>query len=179
VIAIHDDFLRDPVGFRARALQQRFQTVQDGPVEFRNISPCADPTACMALVKQYPGLRPILSFFRMSPAGQIEPHTVHTDTSMAKVTAILYLNPHPPLGDGTRFLRHIGTGATMSTDDSEAPDWFDPLAWEEDGLVEARFNRLVAFDSNLFHSRAIIDNYGDDHDSSRLINVMFCDGELS
>lgn len=104
---------------------------------------------------------------------------LHTDASMGTWTALLYLNPQPPEGDGTAFYRHRATGATGSTDDAEAADWLDAEQWERIGLVEGRFNRLLLFSSGLFHARAIPENYGTDRDSARLLQICFGTGEFT
>lgn len=183
MIQIHDDVLPDPEAYRARALQRRFQTVQDGVVQFHGISPCADPTIPMWLVQHYPQLQPTTSFFRQSPLGQVEPHTIHDDRSMGDVTAIYYLTPHPPEGDGTIFWWNTRTGATAASSETpeeqqaEAQSWFDPSQWEIATRVAAKFNRLVLFPANLFHSRAIPENFGAG-ESARLIQVIFSSGAL-
>ncbi len=43
--------------------------------------------------------------------------------------------------------------------------------------MEARFNRLLLFVSDRFHSRSIHDNYGADEDA-RLVQVTFGTGDL-
>lgn len=184
MIQIHDDVLPDADAYRARALAMRFQTVQDGVVQFRGIAPCADPTVPMWLVQRYPQLRPTTSFFRQSPLGQVEPHTIHADTSMGDVTAILYLSPDPPEGDGTNFFQHVPTGklettAALGSDESqrEAVAWFDASQWTRWRHVPAKFNRLVVFPAALFHARAIEENYGAG-DEARLIQVIFSEGRI-
>ena len=183
-IRVHDDVLPDPMAYRAMALQQRFQAVQDGAVVFQGIAPCADPSLPIWIKEQYPRLRPTLSFFRHSPRGQVEPHTVHDDRSMGDVTCIFYLNPGPPEHDGTSFFKHALTRAVASTSTDpdehlrEAMAWHDPGQWEEWYRVSARFNRLMLFPAKLFHSRAIEENYGSD-ERARLIQVVFCAGVLS
>lgn len=182
-IIIHDGVLMDPLGYRAKALAMRFQTVADGNVVFQGIAPCADPTIPMWLKTHYPTLDPVTSFFRLSPTGQMEPHAIHTDASMGSATTILYLNPDPPVGDGTNFYRHRVTGATASTATdyagmlAEGMDWFDPDQWELLTHVAAKFNRIVTFPAGLFHSRAILENYGTGLDG-RLIQVVFSEGDL-
>lgn len=185
-IIIHDGVLNDPLAYRARALALRFQTVQDGSAVFRGIAPSDDPTIPRWITTHYPTLQPVTSFFRLSPQGQREPHAIHTDASMGAATTILYLNPDPPVGDGTNFYRHRVTGATAShaTDYAgmlaEGMDWFDPDQWELLTHVAAKFNRIVTFPAGLFHSRAILENYGTTADqSARLIQVVFSEGELS
>ncbi len=93
----------------------------------------------------------VLSFFRRSPAGQAEPNYIHSDEAMGRFTAIYYMNPEPPQGDGTAFWN-----------DATRPYY----------LVESKFNRLLLFDSKLRHSRALFDNYGEG-DGARLIQVIF------
>ena len=68
----------------------------------------------LKLVRMFPAATPTLSFFRKSPAGQEEPHWIHTDVDMGDWTALLYLNPDPPAGDGTVFWTHLATGARES-----------------------------------------------------------------
>jgi hypothetical protein len=185
-IRIHDGVLADPQVYRARALSNRFQTVQDQSVQFRGIAPCADPTIPMWLKEHYPKLHPLVSFFRQSPEGQLEPHTVHEDRSMGDITALYYVNPQPPTGDGTNFMRHRVTGVTVSTKPygsqawlEDAKGWGDPDLWECWKHVPARFNRLVAFPAALYHSRAILENYGSiESGTARLLQVVFCEGTL-
>lgn len=184
VIQIHDDVLPSAEAYRARALSGRFQTVEDGVVQFRGIQPCADPTLPMWLKTHYPSLDPIVSFFRQSPLGQEEPHYLHDDRSMGTVTAIYYLTIDPPEGDGTLFWRNTRTGATTATAttpaemQAEAVSWFDLEQWDVASHVAAKFNRLVLFPADLVHSRAIPENFGEGAEA-RLIQVVFCTGALS
>jgi hypothetical protein len=185
VIAIHDDVLPDPEAYRQRALAGRFQTIAADALAFHGIQPCADPTVPLWLVQTYPGLRPTLSFFRQSPLGQVEPHYRHDDRSMGDVTAILYLTPQPPDGDGTLFWRNRHTGAvasqweTPAEMEAEAVAWFDPDQWDLAGAVAAKFNRVVVFPAAFVHSRSLEANYGAEADgSARLIQVVFCRGSL-
>ena len=69
---------------------------------------------------------------------------------MGDLTAILYLNENSPEEDGTT-LYHEGYISCV---------------------LKARFNRLVVFNSDLYHSRNIYDNYGYAEDA-RLIQVVF------
>jgi hypothetical protein len=182
-IDIYDDVLEQFEAYRTRALAMRFQTVQDGVVQFQGIAPCADPTIPMWLKTHYPALDPTVSFFRQSPLGQVEPHLIHDDRSMGDVTAIFYLTEHPPEGDGTVFWRNIHTGATAATSitpeemGAEAQSWFDASQWEIAAQVAAKPNRLIVFDAARYHSRAIPENYGEGPDA-RLIQVIFSTGAL-
>lgn len=186
-IQFFDDVLPDPMAYRERALKQRFQTVADGPVVFHGMAPCADPTIPMRIASTFPGLLPTLSFFRQSRLGQVEPHYVHDDRSMGDWTAIYYLNPAPPEGDGTAFYRRTRDGAIEIEGEAAAGSdewkadvsaWSDAAQWTRWELIPAVFNRLVLFKASLFHARAIAENYGDG-DDARLIQICFGTGDFS
>ena len=76
--------------------------------------------------------------------------------------------PDPPLSDGTTFWQ--------SPKGKQRGDWSKggdiKAGWKPWHHVPARFNRMVIFDSDLFHSRSIFENYGEG-DEARLIQVMF------
>ncbi len=153
MIRILDDVLPDPVAYLAEARQQEFRNLAFGPDIFRGIA-FAHRRDIAAVAEAETGARAGLSFFRRSPLGQPEPNYVHSDAGMGCFTAIYYMNPAPPEGDGTKFWERDDDG------------------WKEMRLVPARFNRLLIFDAALPHSRAIFDNYGDG-DDARLIQVIF------
>jgi len=172
MIAVHDRVLADPVTYRAAALSMPFRSVDVGHAVFEGIAPCLDPSLSAWFEAMYPQLTAGLTFFRKSPAGQPEPNFIHTDVDMGDVTAILYLNPHPPAEDGTTFWRHRETGQTASDQVLAGEFGKDLSAWEPWRTVPAAFNRCVVFAAPYFHSRAIEANYGDG-DEARLIQVLF------
>lgn len=185
MIAVYDDVLVDPMAYRAAVLARPFGTVTF-PMEdvtFHGIQLAEDLTLPAWLVETMPGLTPTMSFFRQSPAGQAEPNYVHTDRDMGDWTAVLYLTPQPPRGDGTTFWRHVPTDRTHSvTDDrvallDERRAWRDPAQWAPVTQVEAKFGRVVVFAADLFHSRSIAENYGAG-DEARLVQVVFGIGAL-
>jgi hypothetical protein len=169
VLQVHDDVLADPEAYRAWALAQPFQTIQTGDEFWHGIALVEDRTLADLVAARMPGARTHLTFFRQSPEGQAEPNFIHSDEGMGEWTAILYLNPTPAEGDGTAFWRYRPTGEIAGSARALPKD---PALWESCGLVEARFGRLVIFDSWLFHSRAIEANYGAGEDA-RLIQVAF------
>lgn len=119
-----------------------------------------------------------LSFFRKSPLGQEEPHFIHTDIDMGDWSAILYLNPDPPEGDGTSFWTHTASGAIESLIPHErSEEGRTAIGWELRQHVQARFNRLVIFPSSFFHSRAIPENWGEG-DEARLTQITFGRGDI-
>lgn len=182
-VLVFDDVLPDPEGYRQAALLRQFGTVDVG-AQFHGIAFCGDDPTLPAWIADRFGVSTDLTFFRHSPAGQLEPNFIHTDCDMGEWTAILYLTPNPPAGDGTTFWRHVQTGqiATMTGATSEANlaevlAWRDRSQWEPWQTVEARFNRVVVFPSTYYHSRALEDNYGEG-DTARLTQVLFGPGAL-
>jgi hypothetical protein len=177
-VRVFDNFLPDPEAYRAAALTGEYKSYEFPEATFHNISlptPLAVPER---LTQMFPRAQPILSFFRKSPQGQVEPHFIHTDVDMGEWTAILYLNPAPPPGDGTAFWRHRETGAIESAIAHErSVEGRTPALWDMRRLVAARFNRLLLFPATFFHSRAIAENWGEG-DAARLIQVVFGRGSL-
>jgi hypothetical protein len=183
-IWVCDDVLFQPEDYRTAALRSSFETVHIGPAAFHGIGPAGQPDLVCWIGAYFPALTPKITFFRKSPAGQAEPHYIHSDLEMGDWTGILYLNPHTAEGDGTTFWRHKASGrlATTTTgrEDAFAPEWAewrDQSLWEPWHTVPARFNRLLLFPSPLFHSRALEANYGVG-DEARLIQVCFGSGAL-
>ena len=132
-----------------------------------------------SLIRQrYPNAEPTLSFFRRSPAGQVEPHYIHTDIDMGDWSAILYLNHDAPEGDGTRFWMHKATGEIenpiphLRSKEGQSTD-----GWEWRQFVQAKFNRMVIFPSSFYHSRALFENWGDAKEA-RLTQVTFGKGDI-
>jgi hypothetical protein len=181
-VRVFDDFLLDPETYRAQALEGDFRSYEfpEVNVTFHGIQTPTPPAVPLRLVRMFPAVTPTLSFFRRSPAGQAEPHFIHTDADMGDWTALLYLNRQPPAGDGTTFWRYVPTGQIESAVPHErSAEGIEPSPkiWKPWRLVTARFNRLILFPATYFHSRAIFDNWGED-DDARLTQVVFGKGEL-
>ncbi len=170
-VVVYDDVLPDPSALRAQVLAGGFASVPYGGAIFHGIQRCSDSALERWLVQTDPTRQPTLAFYRQSPQGQIEPNAVHTDADMGDWTAVLYLTPDPPPGDGTTFLRHVATDRIASARHDEQRLWrtdrFEP--WHH---VPAQFNRVVVFPSTYFHTRSLVDNYGDG-DTARLTQVVF------
>jgi uncharacterized protein DUF6445 len=177
LLGVIDDVVLNPLVYRRKALTLPFDSVAAGPDTFHGIAPTADPELPNILMRILPaGASPTLTFFRKSPAGQVEPNYLHTDAMMGDWTAILYLNPDPPIGDGTTFWRTVDTHQDRGAD-IERSSMQDLSLWERWHHIDARFNRLLVFKSDLYHSRAIAENYGQG-DEARLIQVAFGQGQL-
>ena len=172
-VEVYDDVLPQVAKYRQWALAQEFAVVITVDEEWRGIAHHTDETLARLVAARLPGARTHLTFFRQSPEGQPEPNFIHSDEGMGQWTAVLYLNPEPADGDGTTFWRYRPTGEVYGS--ARALDK-DPALWEPWRHVEARFGRLLIFDSLHFHSRAIRENYGHG-DDARLVQVAFGDYE--
>ena len=101
----------NPEGYRQLALSREFKTFEFPHCKFHGIAPINEiPLQIERWLP--PGWT--LTFFRKSPAGQVEPHFIHTDIDMGDWSALLYLNPEPAEGDGTDFWTHKETGEIES-----------------------------------------------------------------
>lgn len=169
MITVLDDVLESPLAYRDQALAMDFHTIQTEQELWHGIALLEDSPIAELVAALVPGAQTHLTFFRKSPEGQAEPNFIHSDEGMGAWTAILFLNPEPANGDGTDFWRYKPTGAIYGS--ARELDK-DPALWERWRHVDAKLNRLLVFDSLLFHSRAIEQNYGKD-DSARLIQVAF------
>ena len=147
-----DNVLKDPKDYVADIYKYGFQDVADGDNVFRNIQPrdIYDEFA-QYVTNVFGGYKVSVNFVRKSPLNQQEPNFVHTDEMMGDITCILYLNEDAPSEDGTTIY-----------DQEEKP-----LA-----VVYSRFNRMIAFNSDLLHSRNLFENFGEG-ENARLIQVIF------
>ena len=152
-IKVLDDVLADPMAYLSEVKRLSFRSVTLGPDTFRGIALSRRGEINKAAEAET-NASSVLSFFRRSPKAQVEPNYVHSDVAMGKFTGIYYLNPKPADGDGTAFWERDGG------------------EWKMTRLVPAKFNRLLTFSSDLHHSRALFDNYGEG-DGARLIQVIF------
>ncbi len=175
-IRVIDDFLPDPLNYLGGVSRLQFSSRTVDGMTFHGIA--SDPMGlrlAAGIEALFPASSGRLQFFRKSPFGQTEPNDIHADTEMGAWTGILYLNENPATGDGTTFWRHSGTGE-IEGDDWKA-DGHDRSKWMFSASVPAKFNRLLLFDAKLYHSRAIVENYGEG-DDARLIQVIFGKGKI-
>lgn len=180
-VVVYDDVLVMPCAYADRARTSDFHSVAVGAATFHGIADAMNPSLPRWLRDRFPNAWPTLSFFRESPAGQVEPNFVHTDRDMGDWTAILYLTEHPAEGDGTMFWRDRRTGEIVSHETDvhdEGARWADRDRWEMEALIGAKFNRCVVFSSALFHSRALFENYGTAGKNARLVQIVFGTGSL-
>lgn len=148
---VFDDVLKDPKSYVEQALKGEFDDVQDGSQTFRGIQLRDDDEFSEFIKMFFPDYKINFNFIRKSPLNQLEPNFIHSDEMMGSITVILYLNEVHPPEDGTTIY----------------DDHKNPIC-----RVYARFNRMVAFDSDMLHSRNIFENFGEG-DAARLIQIIF------
>lgn len=129
-----------------------FEDLADGEHIFRNIQPRGNNDDFAKLVLElFPDYRIAFNFVRKSPLNQEEPNFIHSDEMMGDITCILYLNEMSPVEDGTTIY-----------DDEK-----NPLV-----KIYSKYNRMVAFGSDMLHSRNLFENFGEG-ETARLIQVIF------
>lgn len=152
-IKILDDVLPNPTAYLSDVKRLSFLDMTFGADTFKGIA-YSNRDEVDRVAETQTNAVVSLSFFRRSPKWQVEPNFIHSDEAMGRFTGIYYLNPDPVDGDGTAFWeRRNGE-------------------WKMTRLVQAKFNRLLTFSADLYHSRALFDNYGEG-ESARLIQVIF------
>ena len=179
-IEVIDDFLFDPKSYQKDCIMAEFKSYHfaDEDCTFHGISPVPlDSLIPTQIIKLFPSAKPTLSFLRKSPLGQVEPHYIHTDTDMGEWSAILYLNDNPPDGDGTTFWKHKSGVVGSFIPHERSSEGQTRNGWTEYANIKSKFNRLLIFKSELFHSRSIFDNWGDDQES-RLTQITFGKGKI-
>jgi len=176
MIRIFDNFLADPYARREAALKADYEPVPDpSGALFPGIAQYeSDDWAFMQ--NNLPG-KPAYEFFRLTLANDKLPTFIHNDLSMARTTGILFLNEPETEAGGTAFWRHKEQNCD-SINPKEDPsqyvaDGLDETKWECRRIVEMRFNRLILFDSALWHSPFPRAGWGDSPANGRLIQVYF------
>ena len=126
-----------------------------------------------------------LAIYRLATAGQPTPVAIHADSSLAEDAFVLYLsNPSLKQNGGTALWKHRELGLEsryqlMSIDESTArflnEEGARPERWQMIGLLPERFNRLVSYRADWFHSRWPLEAYGRSFFDGRLVVAGFYD----
>jgi hypothetical protein len=83
---------------------------------------------------------------------------------------VLYLTPDAPVSGGTGLFMHRRTGA-RTAQELEQYESQDMTKWECVDRIGNRYNRLVMYRSNLFHTS--LDYFGSDLQTGRLFQLFF------
>lgn len=176
---IVDDFYSNPEGVRNFALQQEFG-VQGNFPGLRTKSFITEDTkqAIESLIINFAGKVTNWNV-RDGLTGSFELATAHNrswiHTDHHNMWAgVCYLTPNAPVSGGTGLFQYKANKARI---DSELQDYEtqDMTKWELVDQVGNRFNRLVLYRSNQFHTS--LDYFGKDKESGRLFQLFFFDTE--
>lgn len=190
-LVVVDDFLDDPEAARAMGLRAEYELIGGG-LRYRD-APVPEPLAeeishkvLRIIGAKYRRRREDVAFRhylkRDERANRASGSWVHFDRF--RWIGIVYLNPPRQCRGGTSFFTHRATGIYRWPDlcrrMQEQPDFgrrvFRDMArmdrWEESLRVSMLFNRLVLFDSRMFHQAPCY--FGSTVKSARLtLNVFF------
>lgn len=180
-----DNFLFYAERRRVQALEAKFDPVDAGGLVFPGIS-LLQTNDVHSMPFSNTRNKKVQEFFRLTLEDSNLPTFVHNDTAMATTTGILYLNQKRQCAGGTAFWKHRETGliAHPTPEQLDAlggtaflqqlvADGLDESKWEQIGLVEMEWNRLLLFDSALFHSPYPRKGWGTTVEDGRLIQVYF------
>lgn len=188
---ILDGVFRDPRAVRERALRHDFYALEGfyGDRYDRVFEePLPELEAGLEAVHGTP-VTMLGSGWRLNYGGELPNTAIHSDAQVALKgrkpfanawAAVAWLPPtfHEP--SGTAFWRHRDTGITQIPDGINADDaaWIDaqchkPEDWDIDAYVAMRFNRMICYEGNKFHSRFPFAAFGDRPEAGRLIAVAF------
>ena len=151
LIMTQDNVLSSPKVYVRDIFDIGFQDVKDGDNVFKNIQFRDKDEFYKKVSFYFPDYYVTYNFVRQSPLNQLEPNFIHTDEMMGDITVVLYLNEESPNEDGTTIY------------DNQGEPWCK---------IYSKFNRMVAFESDIPHSRNIFENFGEG-EQSRLVQVIF------
>lgn len=130
-----------------------------------------------------------MAFFRLNLAGELPHSWVHSDeVCQSEYAGVLYLNTPEQCRGGTAFWKHreLGIDRLPAPDELEAEGldpakwyalmnehWRELGRWEQVSLVGMRFNRLITYPVNRFHSRYPFEGFGQGPQDGRLVWVVF------
>lgn len=146
-----DKVLHNPNQYVEDILNEEFIDVNDGVNVFKNIQPRSNDEFAKYVESLYPNHKVKWNFIRKSPLNQEEPNYIHKDDMMGDITCILYLSKYHPFEDGTTIYDNNNSALCM---------------------IYSKLNRMIAFNSDVSHSRNIFKNFGQG-EYSRLIQVIF------
>tara|TARA_R100000664_G_scaffold24328_1_gene34118 strand:+ start:258 stop:878 length:621 start_codon:yes stop_codon:yes gene_type:complete len=196
-LIVVDNFLEDPDGVRAYALEQKYErlggTNWPGRDSAESHGEKEMTAACSEVVGEQLVIKPEnkCSYFRITQEGQYGSQHIHFDPNPGLVWAgILYLTPRFHPTGGTKFWKHKETGWEFAPTAKEGGEhgiklhqdmvkFFniegkDESKWIETDNISFKYNRLVMFNPFLWHSNG--DWFGDMWDNSRLVQLFFFHG---
>lgn len=179
-VIIIDDFYSNPDGVRSFALSQEFSQRGNYPGHRTKSFITEDTKDCIQnIIRNAGGLVTNWniedgltgSFEYATAADRSWIHTDHFNTW----AGVCYLTPNAPLTGGTGLFRHKATGASRASElaSYESQDY---TKWELSDIIANRYNRLVLYRSDLFHTS--LDYFGKDLQTGRLFQLFFITTEF-
>jgi hypothetical protein len=98
---------------------------------------------------------------------------IHTD-HFNKWAGVIYLTPDAPVTGGTGLFMYKENGATTASEMGDRPyEPQDMTKWHKYDVLANKYNRLVLYRGDLFHSS--LDYFGSTPDDGRLFQLFFFD----
>ena len=189
---IFDDFLKDPVAEREKALAQEYKPLIRNGITYPGICLTEDKTN-LKKIERRTRCRfsdESIVMYRRYLKDDINETFIHSDVLIADFTAILFLNLPNQCQGGTALWQHLKYGFENHPEPSEVKarglepgqelwdefyeDGFDEKKWKMTRFCPMKFNRLFIFWSSRYHSRFPKIPFGIDTQDARLIKVFFC-----
>jgi len=198
-----DNFLKDPMSLRQKALHAGYQDIVGPNGETYKRVSLVPGRLVKARLSDALGVQLDVetAVLRCNWRGDAPNQSIHADSLYSNHAAVLYLSPDDECRGGTALWRHRETGldswptALTIQDPVEltriqgviAADWTKPEKFEMTELIQARFNRLAVYPTAAFHSRWIgsflpadqeanasdFEGYGETLETGRLILAIF------
>lgn len=174
-VIIVDDFYSNPDSVRDFALQQEFKVQGNFPgsrtVSFLNDSVKETLQTVVwnagGEITEWNARDGLTGSFEIATAANRSwIHTDHYNTW----AGVCYLTPDAPISGGTGLFMHKKTGARMAHE-LESYESQDMTKWEMVDRIGNRYNRLVLYRSDLFHTS--LDYFGSDLQTGRLFQLFF------
>lgn len=173
-VIITDNFYSNPDGVRSFILQQEFKQYEYPGLRTKSFLTEDTKETIQKLLLNAGGL---VTNWNQSDGltGSFELATardrswIHTD-HFNTWAGVLYLTPDAPLTGGTGIYQYKKTGATVASQllSYEAQDM---TKWELCDIIANRYNRLVLYRSEMFHTS--LDYFGSDLKTGRLFQLFF------
>jgi hypothetical protein len=173
-VIITDNFYSNPEGVRSYILQQEFKKYEYPGLRTKSFLTEDTKHTIQNLLMNAGGLVTdwnqkdgLTGSFELATAK--DRSWIHTD-HFNTWAGVLYLTPDAPLSGGTGIYQYKKTGATVASQlaSYEAQDM---TKWELCDIIANRYNRLVLYRSEMFHTS--LDYFGSDLNSGRLFQLFF------
>jgi hypothetical protein len=178
-LLITDNFYSDPDSVRNFALQQKFDVTGNYPGARTKSFLTPDLKETVQTIIWNAGGEVTNWYEKNGYTGAYQFTTaanrswIHTD-HFNKWAGVLYLTPDAPISSGTGLFRYKENGATTAAEMGDRSyDAQDMTKWDLYDVVANKYNRLVLYRGDLFHSS--LDYFGSNLYDGRLFQLFFFD----